>query len=96
MVGFGVQSRRNDDTLQQLSKADGAAFCLTLRTDWESSYGASPVTDEFSTEFHLQNCWETLKQVRTALQVQASEVQASEVQASEVQASEVQASAMSS
>jgi len=61
----------NDDTLQQLSKADGAAFGLTLCRDWESSYGAPPVTDESSNEYHLQECWETLKQVRTALQVQS-------------------------
>ena len=61
----------NDDTLQQLSKADGAAFGLTLRTDWESSYDAPPVTDTFSTEYRLQEYWETLKQVRTALQVQS-------------------------
>jgi hypothetical protein len=61
----------NDDTLQQMSKADGAVFGLTLCRDWESSYDAPPVTDEFSTEYRLQECWETLKQVRTALQVRS-------------------------
>jgi hypothetical protein len=61
----------SDDTLQQMWEADGAAFGLTLCRDWESSYGAPPVTDESSNEYHLQECWETLKRVRTALQARS-------------------------
>jgi hypothetical protein len=62
----------NDDTVHRLSKAEAAAFGLGLYIGWEESYGALPSTDEFSSEYHMQEYWETLKQVRTALQAQAS------------------------
>jgi hypothetical protein len=60
-----------DDVMRQLSKAESAAFGLSLCADWEASYGAPPVTDKFSTGYHQQECWAELEQARAAL-LQAS------------------------
>jgi hypothetical protein len=58
------------ETIQQLSPAESAAFGLCLHANWEASYGAPPVTDEFSTEYYMQKCWMRLKRARTALKQQ--------------------------
>jgi hypothetical protein len=60
----------DDDVMRQLSKAESAAFGLSLCADWESSYGAPPVTDKFAPGSIEQECWAELEQARAALQAQ--------------------------
>jgi hypothetical protein len=64
----------NIDTLEmdmELSPAETAAFSLCLYSDWEASYEAPLVTDEYAfSAREQQDFWTKLKQARAALRVQ--------------------------
>jgi hypothetical protein len=75
-LAIGGSDVVNIDELEmdmELSPAEATAFSLCLYSDWEASYEAPLVTDEYAFSARdQQDFWGKLKQARAALRAEAA------------------------